>query len=296
MPTPLLETKLRPDWQAFSQARAVMGARLWRNVQAIVLIVMLVTLISIHIPLLARWQIAFRVLILTAAFWALPIQLIAEDRKPAIGHAALILGAGIIVAFSAPLSLTGSGVEPLPVWMALIAALTALLLPGILRRAFPHKAVVLGLVRPFSLTALTLGTVTGAAFGLHFWFVASNLPGRALPALPQGETLVWLLCWIALRAPGEELLFRGAGFYALDLTEQGLVLKAALLLALVNLFVHVTPIGNATSGPALWLLALGYTAAASLAMALLRAHERSLAPAIACNVVFSIFFAGVMWA
>jgi hypothetical protein len=134
-----------------------------------------------------------------------------------------------------------------------------------------------------------LGAATGAGLGLHLWFVTSLVPDRPAPALPGGAVLAWVLAWAALRAPGEELLFRGVGFASLEAMERGPLIRTAARLALVNLFVYVAP---GAADPVFWLLTLPYAAVVAGATTFLRARDGSLDPAIACNFVFALFVAG----
>jgi hypothetical protein len=289
MPTPLLETTVRPDWREYEQHQAARGALLWRRVQWTVVSLAAVTLAAALIPTLAPWQTAIRILTLTAAFWPLPITTIARTSRQALTYTGLALGAGALVALSAPLSDPVSSL--LPGWAALPAALVSLGLLLAMPRAFSANAATLGLRRVVSPTGLLLGAAVGAGLGLHLWFIATLLPDRPAPAMPAGAALVWVVSWAALRAPGEELLFRGVGFRSLAAMHQGPLLRTAARLTLLNMFAYVAP---GVSDPVFWLLTLPYAAAMAIAATLLRARDDSLDAAIACDFVFTLFLAGAV--
>ena len=290
MPTPLLETIVRPDWREFEQLRAARGARLWRGVQMTVVSLALITLAVSLVPALVSRQAAIRVLALTAAFWLLPIGAIAGFSRQAFAYAALALGGGAVAAVSVPSA--GQAVNPLPAWAAFPAALVGLALLLALPRAFPAGSAALGLRRAFSPAGLLLGAAVGAGLGLHLWFIVTLLPARTTPSLPGGAALVWVVAWGMLRAPGEELLFRGVGFGSLEAMGQGPLLRTAARLALLNLFAYVAP---GPADPELWLLILPYATLLAMATTFLRARDGSLDPAIASNFVFTLFLVGAVF-
>jgi hypothetical protein len=289
MPTPLLQTTVRPDWRELEQRQAAQGARLWRGVQTAAVAAAVIALAASLISALEPWQAAIRVLTLVAAFWLLPIVAIAGLTSRAVPYAGLALGAGTLVALAAPSYFAGAGQSLLPGWAASPAAIVAVGLLIALPRAFPARSAALGLRRSFSPSSLLLGAAVGAGLGLHLWFTMRLLPGRSAPALPEGAVLAWVLAWAALRAPGEELLFRGVGFASLEAMEEGPLIRTAARLTLVNLFVYVAP---GAADPVFWLLTLPYAAVVAVATTLLRARDDSLDPAIACNFVFALFLAG----
>jgi hypothetical protein len=289
MPTPLLGTTVRPDWREFEQRQAVRGARLWRGVQAVVVAVAMITLATSLIPALRPWQAAIRILALTAALWALPIAAIAGRSRRSLIYTGLALGAGALIVLSAPAA--GEATSVLPAWAVLPAAIVSPALLLALPRAFPAPAAALGLRRSTSLTALLLGAAAGFALGLHLWFTVTLLPDRAAPALPVSAVLIWIIAWATLRAGGEELLFRGAGFHALRAMGQGPLLWSAARLALVNLFVYAAP---GPADPMLWLVTLPSAFVLAVVTTFLRARDDTLGAAVACNFIFTLFLAGAV--
>jgi len=77
-------------------------------------------------------------------------------------------------------------------------------------RRFPLASRRMGLIPDRWLVNLTMGAAAGAAMGLGLVLAAGWRSGFGLPHPPALPALAWLLAYEAgLRAPGEELLFRG---------------------------------------------------------------------------------------
>ncbi len=107
-------------------------------------------------------------------------------------------------------------------------------------------------------------------------------------------SLAWLLAYQAgLRAPGEELLFRGLVYGALLDDPRARVAPAILRITLLNTLVYLIPMVSATTIEGR-LGILVYGAALSCTSTLLRHRQHSLLPGMAANIVFSVFAASVI--
>jgi hypothetical protein len=139
-----------------------------------------------------------------------------------------------------------------------------------------------------------MGAAAGAAMGLGLALAVSWGSGPEQPQLPAPLALAWLLAYEAgLRAPGEELLFRGLVYGSLVGDPTARVVTAMVRLVLLNLLVYLVPLVSATTIEGR-LGILVYGTAMTCTSTLLRHRRHSLLPGMVANVVFSVFVASVI--
>ncbi len=304
MPTPLLETTVRPDWREIGRRRTAQSARAWRLVLGLAVLLALATLALTLVPALSRRQDQWRLLLFALLFWPLPVWRVLRTRlaprqaaTTGVAIVALLVGAGAITAFAVPPSSALRGwqaVGPLPFWLAPVGAIVVLLVWFWLLRKHPVGARWLALGGSGWLRGLTLGATAGALLGLHYWFVVRSIPGWPQPEYAAPAAFLWAACALAaIRTPTEEFLLRGVGYAALEDAGEAAWPGVLARVTLINLFVHVTPMGAERANLGLWVLALAYAVLLAVLTTALRARTGRLAPSLACNFAFGLFAVAV---
>lgn len=299
MPVHLLEITVRPDWQALSRRMASQRVRSWRVTEAAITLATILALVPAFLWPAAPWIALARTLIYAVVFWLFPLTFIYRSRlntgriEVQLADAAILLTVAAGVAFLSSPYLTGLLDAPALTFLAL--GLPAITWPWLARtaRRFPVPARQLGLVAEQWPVLLLIGTGAGVAIGLHL--LVSSTGGRLTVFSSVTATeLLWVACLRAgLSALGEEMFFRGWCYHLLVQQGGDGVWLAVAKIVLLNTLVYVGYIMTAPSVAAMiWLLA--YAAFVALACTLLRRHFHSLLPGIACNVVATVFLAGLI--
>lgn len=305
MHIPLLDVKVRPDWQEISQQQTTLKTRLWRSMQALVVLLVLVLFMlpsaSRGLPLRG---LLFVFLLFVIVLWVLPLWSVLrldERTQPARRralHIFLVLSlVATLIWATYPFPPYGLVTRALPGLAPYLAGLAPVLSIGILayniRRA-PRPMRRLGLVTQGWLPNLIIGCAAGAALGFHLWLTTHEVrAGLALHA-PSTVALFWLFCYEAsLRASGEELLFRGLGYHLGVEGAQPPLVEPALRLTLLNVLFYLAPLWQ-TVDPVMRVWIAAYGAAMAVVTLLLRHQQQSLLPALACHVTASLFMGWVL--
>jgi hypothetical protein len=239
------------------------------------------------------------------AAWSLPLFTIFRRSGLDRRHSLLITVAALGIVFAglaaawwgAPGALAAgseAGVLSLPpVLGLLVPMLTWPFLEWTYRR-FPLASRQMGLMADRWFANMVMGAAAGAALGLGLVLFVELTAGAEPLQPPALLPLVWLLVYEAgLRAPGEELLFRGLVYRTLVGDPEARVVPAITRLILLNLLVYVPPLVSATTIEARLGIVV-YGAALACTSTLLRHRQHSLLPGMAANVVFSMFAASVI--
>jgi hypothetical protein len=300
--TPLLTTTVRPDWEEITNARALRQARYWTALQlALVFATLLVLLLRLVFP---GWQ--WHPLLWAALFipiaWALPLIAIfrgagldrSSTRQTLVAALGLVCAALALACVGAPAvlgrsSATSGNLLP-PLFGLLVPALTWPVLVQTYRR-FPVPSRKMGLTPDRWLPNIVMGAAAAAAMGLSLVLVAGTTLRPGLLQPPDVAALAWLLAYeIGLRAPGEELLFRGLVYDTLVGDPTARVIPGIARVVLLNLLVYAVPLVSATTIEGRLGIVV-YGAALACTTTLLRHRQRSLLPGMAASAVFSLFAA-----
>jgi hypothetical protein len=298
MPARLLEITVRPDWEEVDHLRAARGAQVWRWAQ---LCIVAGVLASVLLGALApRWPALqlVRLTIFTLVTWGPPLWFLIEGKPGrrrahlALAQALALLALATLGAVAtAPYGLMGRFRLPLPFALLIPAATWLLLLRQ--RRQNPAAARALGFVPGNWVYYALAGAAAGVALGFHMLLITRLLPSAPAVHGASPAEILWLACFVlGLRATGEELLLRGLGYHLLVGSARPVPAIVAQLAGL-NLLLYLMPLSQSTA-PALWLVGLIYGALLAGATTLLRHRSGSLAPALACNAVFTFFVAAVL--
>lgn len=297
MAVPLLEIKVRPDWQRLSQRMAVQRQRSWRATEAAVALAAMLALILNLFWTGAPWVYLVRLLLFTAVLWLIPLSFVYRTRLASGRFEVQLADAAIVLAVATGLvfisSPTMTSLLHMPYLAVLAAAVPLITGPWLARsaRRFPGPARQLGLIGERWFANLTVGVGAGLTLGLHMLITGQALfPAETRPETSAG-TLLWLICaWAGLQATGEELFFRGWSYHLLVLEARGSIWSAAARITLLNLLVYAIFAATASSLTALiWILTYG--AAIAVTNTALRHRFRSILPGMACNVVATVFLA-----
>lgn len=305
MRIPLLDVKVRPDWQEISQQQTTLKTHLWRSMQALVV---LLVLILFMLPTASRGLplrgLLFVFLLFAAILWVLPLWSVLrldERTQPTQLRALRIFLVLSLVAaliwLTYPFPPYGLLTRALPDLAPYLAGLAPLMSMGILvynTRQAPRPMRRLGLVTNRWLPNLLIGTAAGAALGLHLWLTTHEVLGGLALHAPSAGALFWLFCYeVGLRGSGEELLFRGLGYHLALESRQSPLFGPAVRLTLLNVLFYLAPLWQAVD-PVMRLWIAAYGAAMAVVTLLLRHQQQSLLPALACNVTASLFMGWVL--
>lgn len=170
-----------------------------------------------------------------------------------------------------------AGIIMLLYWVALIS----------LARRFPEEMRKIGLIGVRWAAWSAVGVITGLILGGHLLFTATTAAGLFLTFKPWPYT-VWSLCYEAgIQSITEELFFRGVVFNYLYRVEE----RNFWLSAIVTSFLNVSALIAKAGWSSNLLLSLGtlfYAFAMSMVSAALFSRSRSIMPAFANNVAFSM--------
>ena len=301
--TPLLTTMVSPNWEELTQQRALRQARYWTAFQLILLFgTLLVLLPQMVLPAWSFTYALWAALFIPVA-WSLPLVTIyrRSGRSPSsarrLGLAALaVVFAGLAVAWLGAPGVLAAYEEavPLPLPRALGLLVPILTWPLLIWTywRFPLASRQMGLTPYGWLINTIIGAAAGAALGFSLVAAVGLRPGVWPPQPPALLALAWLLAYEAgLRAPGEELLFRGLVYGVLVDDPSARVVPAIVRLILLNMLVYVIPLVTATTIE-MRLAVIVYGAALACTSTLLRHRQHSLLPGLAANVVFSVYLAG----
>jgi hypothetical protein len=301
--TPLLTTSVRPDWEELTRERALRRARYWTALQLILVFsTLLVLLLRMAFPSWNGYPVLW-VLFFIPLAWTLPLVMIyrGSGQEELVARRRVLAALGIVCAalavlwVGAPLAfMPGAriGAPYLPPVLAVsVPLLTWPLLVWTYRR-FPLASRQMGLAPDGWLVNTAMGAAAGAALGLGL-VLALRPPwgGAGLLTPPALPTLAWLLAYeVGLRAPGEELFFRGLVYRILVGDPSARVVPAIARVVLLNLLVYVVPLVSATTLEGRLGIVV-YGSALACTSTLLRHRQHSLLPGMAANVVFSVFLA-----
>ncbi len=306
MHIPLLDVTVHPDWQEISQQQTILKTRLWRIMQVLVILLVLILFmlpgISRALPLRG---LLYVFLLFVLILWVLPLwSVLRLDERTAqtqLRALSIFLALSLVAALLwatypfPPYGLLTRVVPDLAPYLSLLAPLTsgAILVYSVRRAPRPMRRLGLGAQR--WLPNLIIGAAAGAALGFHLWLTTHSLRAGLALHVPSPGMLVWLFCYEAsLRATGEELLFRGLGYHlALEDTPAPL-LGPATRLTLLNVLFYLVPLSQ-TADPVLRIWIAAYGTALAVLTLLLRYRQQSLLPALACNVAFSLFVGWVVF-
>jgi hypothetical protein len=302
---PLLTTIVRPDWEELTRQRALRRARYWTALQlALVFTTLPVLVVRLIFPQW-DWLPMLWALLFVPMSWTLPLVTIhrgaGQDRRDERRYALVVLGmvlAALVIAgagASQLLSADGRG------WGLRLPSVLSLAVPMLTwpllwwtYRQSPLASRQMGLTPDAWLMNLAMGAAAGAALGLSLLVAAG--PGAGVYTLqPQAlPGLLWVIAYEAgLRAPGEELLFRGLVYRTLVTDPSARAVLSIARVVLLNMLIYVVPLVSATTvGARLGIVVYG--AALSCTSTLLRHRQHSLLPGLAANVVFSVFMASVL--
>lgn len=296
MSNPLVGIRIHQDWQSITRELVSQRNRLWRVAEIAIIAVTLVVLShTLFFPALP-WHSALRTLLFAAVLWLFPLWGISRRAGHSLAGtilrllaALLLLAAAVAIAYTTlPRAEDRRWLDTLPILA--VPALTWTWLT-IMRQRYPISLRMLGLTAESWPINIVIGVAAGLLLGLHLLLTTTYLPlTRPQPVLSP-ELLLWLFCLrVGVSALGEELFFRGMGYQLLyDGTPRSLWITVTRV-SLLSLPVFLAPLLDSqpeTLAPALLLLIYG--AAFSALATLLRHHQRSLLPSLACNVVFSLF-------
>lgn len=305
MPTPLLDVKVRPAWQEISQQQANLKTRLWRSMQVlVVLLVLILFMLPAASRALPLRGLLFVFLLFVVVLWVLPLWSVLRldertqpARRSALRIFLLLSLVAILIWATYPFPPYGVLTRLLPNLAPYLAALAPIISLSVLLysgRHAPRPMRRLGLVTNRWLPNLVIGAAAGAALGLHLWLTTHNLRAGMALHMPSIAALVWLLCYeISLRASGEELLFRGLGYHLAIENPPSPMLGAAVRLTLLNILFYLAPLWP-TVDPALRIWIAAYGAALAVLTLLLRYQQQSLLPCLACNVTMGLFMGWVL--
>lgn len=310
--TSLLTTKVRPNWEELTRRLALRQARYWTALQLVlVLSTLLVLALGTVFPswnwLPALWAVLF---IPLAWIWPLATIYQATDQYRRSARHRTLAALGIVFAAlavvcaalavgltTAPLAfLTSPAVgEPhLPPVLGLAVPLLTWPLLAWTYRRFPLASRQMGLTPERWLANTAMGAAAGAALGLGLLLAVwpGGETGLIRPLAPA--TWAWLVAYeVGLRAPGEELLFRGLVYRNAVSDPSVRVARGVFRVILLNLLVYVVPlVFAATVEGRLGILVYG--AALACTSTLLRHRQHSLLPGLAANIVFGMFLASCL--
>jgi hypothetical protein len=291
MSAPLLDLTIRHDWREITQRLIARDERLWSAMRFAVLSAAIAA--ELLASVFAPWGMAMSSAVFCALFWVVPFWSLWRVFDPSANARRVCMwgmgaiGLAILVA-TAGMALGDEGAS----WVGGAALLAVGIGASVLLcRKFPHPMRAFGLVSDAWAINLVIGGAIGAALGFHLLIVFSALPDATIGVQPM-PALGWFLGYqIGLRVLGEELFFRGLGFYLL--TSIGVSNRAMTgWLVLLNLFVYIWLFEPARSTEA-GLLVL-YSGVMALVCTRLRLRQESLLPGLVCQGVFVLFMAGVI--
>jgi hypothetical protein len=301
--TPLLNTTVHPDWEELTRQRALRQARYWTALQlGLVFSTLLAVLIKLVYPAWGWHGLVWEAFFVPLA-WLVPLITIyrwaprdrSESLRRTLTAAGVIVAAMILVLIGAH-QLFAPGVkigEPsLPPALAVAVPLMTWPVLGWTYRRFPLASRQMGLMPDRWLVNLIMGAAAGAAMGLGL-VLATGWKGHFdLSGLRAPGAFAWLLAYEAgLRAPGEEMLFRGLAYRMMVGDPNARLAQGITRVVLLNLLAYVVPVVSATTIEGR-LGILVYGAALAVTSTLLRYRQHSLLPGMAANVVFSVILVG----
>lgn len=293
---PLVDIKVRQDWQEVTQRLLFQRNRLWRIAELAIIAATLVLLFHTLFLPAVPWHDVLRTILFSSILWLLPLWLVYSRVGYSLAATVLrvlavfLLIAGVVAIAYATLPGVGvqSWLDTLPILAVPVITWTWLI---IMRRRYPVPLRMMGLTAQSWPINIVIGVAAGLLLGLHLLLATTYLPATRPQPAWSPELLLWVLCFrVGISATGEELFFRGMGYQLLyDGTPRSLWSTIARV-SLLSLPVFLAPLWDGQpEALAPVLLLLIYSVAFSALATLLRHHQHSLVPGLACNVVFSLF-------
>lgn len=301
MPTPLVGVSVRPNWQEIDRERTAQRLRHWRAALIAMVVVALSLLSGALLLSEAPWLVPAQIVVITGVLWLFPVWSIV--RAPGavwitaarLGAIALILLAVLVISLAlAPTN--ASGQHGRSTWaMLAVPGLTWSYL-AILHRRYPISVRILGLTLDRWGVNVVIGAAAGVVLGLHLALTMFVVPGARPQAPPGPGWMVWVLLFrVGVIALGEELFFRGWCYQLLvDSFSKNFAAATAKLVALSAPIIVAPLLDSGLESPAGVVVGLAYGMAVGVVATLLRHRQQSLAPSLACNVVFSLFFVALV--
>lgn len=295
----LLEIKVRDNWQSITQETFVENMQLWRIVQIAVILSTLIVLLLMAFSISGPVSAIFRRLVLptvmvSMALWG--IMRNADAHQLILRGTVGVFTVGILAYLVVPglqAEIARSAVYYWSTPISIAIAGMSFAIFYLVGQHFPNVLSQLGLHSDRVGLSILLGTIIGLALGFHLLLVISYVPGAAyfhvtLPAL------LWSLFYhVGLRALSEEIFFRGLGFHLLYHGMHRNFRETAVQITALNILMYLVP-ASLTSNTIIGFWVIIYGTVLALTTTFLRYHQRSLVPALSCNVVFSIFLGMVV--
>ena len=304
MAHPLSEISIRADWREITQRIVRQDTRDWAAMRfAVIGVAVLAQLLTLVLP---SWGMALGVGLFCVLFWGFPLRWLwrsscAHARTVCAGSA-LAVGVAIVAALVIAPMYIGGIVRPAAWPVGLVIPFVGWCVAAVLVRTFPRSMRALGFTGDAWHANLVIGAAVGAALGFHLLIVVNDSPDL-VGVSRSASALAWFISFqLGLRVLGEELFFRGLGFRLLSrVGASDRVLTAWLVL--LNLFVYLWLVGQSSSllaglpisGPLLSGLLVVYGGLMAFACTRLRLSRGSLLPGLACQAVFMLFVAAVIW-
>lgn len=290
----LLDIKVRDNWQSITRETFAENVRLWRTVQIAVVLSTLMVLLLMAFGVPEPVSAIFRRLVLPTLLASIALWGVMRS----VGAQRLVFRGTIIVfavGILAYIMLPGLHIEmsqgAVYRWSSPISIMIAGMSFGVLYlvgQYFPNIFYQLGLHTDRFGISVLIGTIIGLALGFHLWLVTSYVPGVTYFRLSL-PVLIWSFFYQAgLRALSEELFFRGLGFHLLYRRMHRSFRETSVRIAILNVLMYLVP-ASLTTSTAIGFWVIIYGTVLALTTTFLRYYQRSLIPALSCNVVFSIF-------
>lgn len=295
----LLEIKVRDNWQAITHDSFAENAWLWRAVQITVVLSTLLVLLLMAFGAPTSISAIFRRLMLptllaSIAFWGV-IQTPAA-RHLVVRGTIIVFIVGTIAYLAVPSLQAEITRNAIYYWSTPISIVIAGMGLGslfLVSQMFPNATYRLGLHRNQSGMYALVGTAIGLALGFHLLLVISYVPDRTYVRLTL-PILTWTFFYHAgLRSLSEELFFRGLAFHLLYHGMQKNIVETSIRIAVLNLLMYLVP-ASLTTNTAVGFWVIVYGTVLALVTTYLRFRQRSLIPALCCNVIFSMFLSTVI--
>jgi AcrR family transcriptional regulator len=287
----LLDYVVREDWRERTKQMRRETIRLWRALQALVILSALSSLVVSFFCPSQPWKDVCHTALSSCLFIGFSVWTALRSEKPETRNVAY---AGLATLTLVGTAAVGGLLYPPrgahdDAW-TIVGSLVMLSSWGLLVWAHRRRRAAieqLGLTTEKWAGSALLGGVAGAAVGVHL-MLTGHFAGLEHGPRPDWATVVWQVSyWAGLRGLGEELLFRGLGFRLLrERLSRSFWATAAPLMAL-NVLPYLVTRSSVVDEPAgLWVLP--YVALMALLNVALREWWRSLIPCLACNVAFNL--------